>query len=203
MRAADSVRRVVRAERVSIDGVELRVNADGKKGVFLEIVEAAKEQLDAMLSHHARVLVVRLDIRQHDYTADNKPMSRFMAKLIKRLKRRYETDRIGFVWVREMERAKHQHYHLALMLDGRKVRHPARIIELVEEIAERWDWPKPYTPERCYYLVHRNDSEAYRDAMYRLSYMAKERGKGYKAGTANNYGRSAVKPRREVREMVA
>lgn len=192
------MRRVVRAERVFIDGLEFRVNADSKKGVYLEIIEAAKQQLDAMLSHHARVLVIRLDIRQPDYTADNKPMSRFMGKLLKRLKRRYETERIGFVWVRELERAKQQHYHLALMLDGRAVRHPARVIELAEEIADRWDWPAPYTPRSCYYLIHRMDRERYQEALYRLSYMAKERGKFHKAQAANNYGRSAVKPRREA-----
>ena len=209
------MRRVIRAARLSLDGADLRVYYDNGQGLYLEIIEAAKEQLDAMLSHHARVLVIRLDIRQHDYTADNKPMSRFMAKLVKRLKRRYQFQRVGFIWVREVgegkekekeeekEEEKQQHYHLALMLDGRTVRHPARVIELAEEIAEGWDWPKPYTCENCYYLIHRKDAGQYQEALYRISYMAKVRTKGLKAIPANNSGRSAVKPRREAPGVAA
>ena len=43
-----------------------------------------------------------------------------MDKLTKRLKRKYKLCRVGYIWVREQEKSKHQHYHLVLMIDGNK-----------------------------------------------------------------------------------
>lgn len=189
-----TVRRVVNAERVFLGDECLAINANEKHGCYVEILAALKHQLDAMLSHHCKVLFVRVDIRQHDYSGDNKPMADFMRKLKKRLVRRYDTNHIGHLWAREVEKAKHQHYHLILMLDGRKVRHPAKLIEDVEFVADSWGLPKPFTPKRCYTLIKRGDADSYGKAFYRGSYLAKTRGKGYKATTANNYGRSNIQP---------
>lgn len=191
---AQKMRKVIRhAECKFTDGITLPINASSKHGCYLEILAALKSQMDAMLSHHSKVLFVRMDLRQRDYTADNKPMADFMRKLKKRLARRYDTNRIAYLWVREVERSKHQHYHLTLMLDGNKVRHSSNVINDVEFIADGWDWPKPFTPKNCYYLINRSDSETYANAFKRGSYLAKTRGKGYKAATANNYGRSNIR----------
>lgn len=183
---------MINAERVTIGGIELPINTTKKHGCYLEMLAALNSQLSAMLSHHGRVLFLRVDIRQHDYSADNKPMSDFIRKLKKRLKRRYNTQRIGYLWAREIEKAKQQHYHLVLLLDGRKIQYPAKVIQDVEFIAGGWDWPKPFTPKNCYYLIKREDTETYSKAFYRGSYLAKTRGKGYKAATANNYGHSNI-----------
>jgi len=185
---------VIRANEVSIDGIVLPINGDAVRGCYLEPLAALKAEMDAMLSHYARVLFVRLDIRQHQYTGDNAPMSDFCRKLKKQLGREYDTRRIAYLWVREMEKAKQQHYHLALMLDGNKVRHPSKLIRRVEAIADNWDWPRPYTPKNCFYLLRRNAPHMYAEAFKRGSYLAKERGKGYKAPTAKNYGRSVTRP---------
>ena len=187
------VRKVIWANEVSLGGMKLTINADSARGCYQEVLVALKREMDAMLSHYSRVLFVRLDIRQREYCGDNAPMSDFCRKLKKHVSRHYKTVRIGYLWVRELENAKQQHYHLVLMLDGHKVRHPSRLIRRVEDIAEGWDWPRPYTPKNCYYFLERGDEEVYRDAFYRGSYLAKERGKGHKANTANNYGRSAVR----------
>lgn len=184
---------MIRAEVVSIDDMVLAINGSESMGCYMEILEALKHEMDAMLGHYSRVLFVRLDIRQRDYSGDNSAMSEFCRKLKKHLSRHYQTNRIGHLWVREMEKAKRQHYHLVLMLDGHKVRHPSKLIRKVEAIAEGWDWPRPYTPQNCYYLIKRNDADTYAKAFYRASYLAKERGKGYKDSTANNYGRSNVR----------
>lgn len=189
------MRAVVRAERVTLEDVALAINATAKQGCYMEVLEALKSQMDAFLSHHARMLFVRVDIRQHTYTDDNRPISDLMRKLNKWLKRTYRITRIGYLWVRELEKAKQQHYHLVLMVSGKEVQHPGRIIQEVERIAEGWGWPKPWTPDRCFYLVHRSDAGAYREAFYRGSYLAKERGKGYKSANDKNYGHSNIKPR--------
>lgn len=172
----------------------LEINASKNRGCYGEILTALKLQMDAFLSHHARMLFIRVDIRQYVYTEGNKPISDFMRKLKKKLVRKYKTARIGYLWVREMERAKQQHYHLVLMIDGKAVQYPAKVIEEVERIAENWGWPKPYTPKNCFYLIHRTDTEMYQSAFHRGSYLAKERGKGYKGLTAKNYGSSNIKP---------
>lgn len=145
------------------------------------------------MSHYSRIMFLRLDVRQRDYRGDNRPMSDLLRKLKKRLSRRYQTKRIAYLWVREQEKAENQHYHLILMLDGHTVRHPSRIIKLVEEIAEKWDWPKPYTPQHCYYLIHRGNQAEYNAAFKRGSYLAKERGKGQQDPASNSYNRSHIK----------
>ena len=101
--AAIPMRNVIRARRVVIDQMVLAINATEKRGCYMEILAVLKAQMDAFLFHHARMLFVRLDIRHHTYTDDNKAMSDYMRKLIKHLKRKYKVTRIGYIWVREME----------------------------------------------------------------------------------------------------
>lgn len=174
--------------------MDLPINANRKLGSFEEILIALKDQMDAMLSHFSRVMFLRLDIRQHEYHGDNKAMSDFLRKLKKRLSRHYKIKRIAHLWAREQETAAKQHYHLVLMLDGHTARHPSKMIRLVEDIAEKWDWPKPYTPQHCYYLIHRGNQAEYNAAFKRGSYLAKVRGKGKQAPASNNYNRSHIKP---------
>lgn len=182
------------AEWVLLEGTSLPINATKKQGCYVEMLAALKSQMDAMLEHYSKVIFLRIDIRQREYSSDNQAMSNFMRKLKKRLSKRYKTARIAYLWAREIEKAKQQHYHLVLMLDARKVQHPAKIVSEVEYIADLWDWPKPYTPRKCYRILARGDGNAYSEAFYRGSYLAKTRGKNYKSDTANNYGRSVIKP---------
>ena len=191
---------VIFQSSVILGGQELRINASKRLGCFKEILISIKRQLDAMLSHHSRVLVLRIDLHVHDYTETNAQVSNFLRKLKKKLVAKYKLTRVGHIWVREIETAKHQHYHLALMLDGHKVNHPKNVITLIEEIWEGWDFPKPYTPSNCYKNLHRNDTESYQEVFYRLSYLAKQRGKGYKSKTANDYSSSRIRMKKSIRD---
>lgn len=175
-----------------LNGETLSINANSKHGCFVEILERIHQQLEAMLSYHGKVLVLRLDLHTYDYEPTNKLMSNFLRKLKKRCKRNLGVKRIGHIWAREIEKAKSQHYHLGLMFDGNKVRHPSKLIRLVETIWEQWNQPKPYTPQNCYYLIHRNSRANYSECFNRLSYLAKVRGKGYRDKTANDYSASQV-----------
>lgn len=178
--------------------LRINTNLEKEQGCFIEILERTASELEAMLSHHSRVLVIRLDLRMHDYTPTNEQVRRFFRKLKRRLKQIYGLLRVGHVWVREREKAKAQHYHIALILDGNKVQHPAKVIRLCEAICEEWELPKPYTPERCFYRVARGDTESFSDAFYRLSYMAKTRGKGYRPPSSNDYSASRIKNKNEL-----
>lgn len=174
---------------------KLPINVTNKHGCYQAILKPAKEQLDAMLSHYSRVLVFRLDLHVYDYTGSNDKVSKMLRQLKLWLKEKYDMEATGHLWVREVEKAKQQHYHFVIMLNGHKIRYPKKVIEWIESYWTLRNEPKPYTPRECYTMIKRNDQATYNKAFYRLSYLAKERSKGYKDKTANNYSTSRIKPR--------
>lgn len=183
-------------EWLPINGNMLPTNPSDPQGCYFEMLEALNSQLEAMLSHHSRVLVVRVDLKVPAYTPGNTAFSNFMRKLVKKLRRHTKGARVGYLWAREQEKAKRQHYHLALFLDHHQFPNARYAINhCIEPMAEAWEWPKPYTPKNCFSVVSRGDWESKAKAFYRVSYLCKVRGKGYKAKAANNYGRSNIKPK--------
>jgi len=173
---------------------ELEINVTKRYGCYSSILKAAQGQMDAMLSRYSRVLVFRLDLHLCEYSGNNEKLSMMMRRFKGWLGDKYGLELVGHLWVREMEKAKSQHYHLVFMLNGHKIRHPSKLISWIERYWEARNEPKPYTPRACYTMVGRNDPETYGKAFYRISYLAKERGKGYKDATANNYSASRIKP---------
>ena len=108
-----------------------------------------------------------------------------------RIERVYGIFEVGYVWVREHEKAKHQHYHFALFLDGDKVNHSAVIGGVISETWERVKVGNTTRiPEACFYNVVNPETKA--DAIYRLSYMAKQRGKGYRPDQTKDYSTSRL-----------
>lgn len=165
-----------------------------KSGIYTEMAKRMIGQIDAMLSHFSKIHIVRFDLRQPDYTPDNTRISQFNSLLHSRLKARYQLTRIGFFWVREQERAKHQHYHCTLILDGHKIKHPHHVLELASELWAFLDGHL-WRPKNCYYNVQRDDHAKLQAAIWRISYLAKGRGKGYKPAQTKNYSTSRIKPR--------
>jgi len=165
------------------------------KGHYLPILEAIVGQMDAMLSHHGKVLIFRQDLHLHAATRDNAVMSGFIHLLRARLDRR-GFKRVGFVWCREQDRADAQHYHCAFIVNANVSRHPHRLIELIEELWELYERGTAYTPKRCYEVVRRGDQAAYERQFKRLSYLAKVATKGQRAKGVNDYSASRVKGRR-------
>lgn len=96
------------------------------------------------------------------------------------------------MWCRELETAKLQHYHYALIIDGHKVNYPIEINAKVKEIWRQLDGSE-YFPNNCYYNIKRSDYKSIQDAIWRISYLAKARGKGYKPDKTKNYGTSRIK----------
>jgi len=168
------------------------VNA-GDSGLIAKQMRAMLDQIEAMLSYHSRVLLIRFDLRMSFYTSDNKIITVFNRRLFKWVKAQYGVSRIGFVWCRELEKAKQQHYHYALMLDGSKVNYPNSLIKKVIHIWADLNG-SAYVPKNCYYLMERDCLESQQEAIYRISYLAKVRGKGFKDAQTKNYGASRIKP---------
>ena len=162
-------------------------------GIRSHMAKSMINQVGAMLSHHSKVHLIRFDFRLYEYTNNNEIVSKFNRILFKWLKRRYDVKRIGFVWCREMEKAKQQHYHYALMLNGHKVRHPHEILPKVKDIWETHLQGSEYTPKRCYYNLTRDCEASIQRAVWRISYLAKARGKGYRPPQTKDYGTSRIK----------
>ena len=179
-----------RSETIKHDEAIYDINSIGS-GVLVEIMHKTISQLDVCIAKWSRVLVVRFDLHQEFYTRDNKYVSRFIESLRKQLQRKYGLYAFGYVWVRELERSKYQHYHFAVYLDGNKIRHSSRFLTIVRSIWKNID-DKNHVPviKNPYYFV--DDIETKREAIDRISYLAKGRGKGYTGKYCNDYSTSRL-----------
>ena len=156
-------------------------------GWMPKVMKALGERFCDVLEQHSQVLIVRFDLHVPQYTEDNAQISEFMAKLNHWIKTRYKgVNKVRYVWVREHEKAKQQHYHVALMLNGNKIRNPYYIHEKGKEI---WSFLRgtSYHISKHHHF-HRDDHDSICKAFYHISYLAKARGKGYKPHHTKNYG---------------
>ncbi|MFC1537086.1 inovirus-type Gp2 protein [Pseudomonadota bacterium] len=166
-----------------------------KSGLYREPLEAIIGQLEACSAHHGRLLVVRFDLHSYGFkTSDsNEQVSLFLKRIIQWLGRNYSCKKIGRAWARERERAKQQHYHCALMIDGNKIRHPKNLLAAIKG---KWEILNPdhYMPiiRKPYHFVDK--ISGLNDSVYRLSYLAKPRGKGYRPDQTKDYSTSRIKP---------
>lgn len=187
------MKQVVNDTQVEINGsIRSLKYAKGGQGYYLEILERIDDQMRAMLSHHGKVLFVRLDFHLYDYTPDNETYSNYIRRLRKWLLGNGH-KRLGYVWAREQAAAKSQHYHSVFMLNGNLNRHPYHLIEKAEYYWQEWDLGTVYTPENSYKLVNRDDEESFNFFYKRAAYLAKVGSKGKKALPSNDYSSSRIK----------
>jgi len=177
---------------IEINDEIIKVNAGATRGIYKEIIERFIGQFDIALKVHKRLLVHRVDLHLNMFSSDNKVISRFINRLKQWLKRNYGLEKIGYIWVREQEKSDKQHYHLALLLDGDKIRHPKR---LNEQIKEMW-LPLGHVPVTLnpYYTIDKhNHNETRTEIIERVSYLAKVRGKRIRDKQTKDYQTSRLK----------
>lgn len=123
----------------------------------------------------SKLIAIRLDLKLKEWTQDNQPISNFFKQLKRKLIHHYGHCYNGYIWVREQNAAAAQHYHVALLLDGQKVRHSQVIKQLADSI-----WKHGYLclPQAPFYRVHRSQIQRFQALIYRLSYLAKSETKG-------------------------
>jgi len=177
---------------LELNNERLKINAGVGKGIYLKILTRIINQLDIAYSIHKRLLVVRFDLHLRHYTPNNEVISKFIKRTKQWISRNYKIKNIGYAWVREVERSKTQHYHLVLFLDGDKIQHPTK---LIERIKETWspNGHMPVVPSPYYFLDKHNHKEMRGEVIYRISYLAKTRGKGYRDSQAKDYEASRLK----------
>ena len=186
-----------------VNNEPLKILSDEKYGVFPYMIERIVDQLDTCIAIHKRVLVVRFDLSLDEYSGDNHTISIFLNRLkekLFKLKKYRRMKDIGHVWVREQEVSKQQHYHVALFLNGNKIQHPSKLLQYIK--AKWYKHGRLWIPKKehvdddgCFYFIDKK-KEGFKEqrgkAIYRLSYLGKTRGKGYKDAQAKNYSVSRL-----------
>ena len=171
----------------------LFINSSETQGIYPNIIEKIVEQLDICLDLHKRVLVVRFDLSLDEYSGDNQTISTFINRQKQRMFKTYRVKNIGHAWKREQETSKAQHYHVALFIDGNKIQHPSK---LLRQIKAKWfKHGRCWIPDDCFYYLDEsktNFKQTRGEAIYRLSYLGKTRGTGYKDVQAKNYSVSRL-----------
>ena len=171
----------------------LFINSSETQGIYPNIIEKIVEQLDICLDLHKRVLVVRFDLSLDEYSGDNQTISTFINRQKQRMFKTYRVKNIGHAWKREQETSKAQHYHVALFIDGNKIQHPSK---LLRQIKAKWfKHGRCWIPDDCFYYLDEsktNFKQMRGEAIYRLSYLGKTRGTGYKDAQAKNYSVSRL-----------
>lgn len=176
---------------INSKNLTLKTSKQGK-GHYLPILEKTVEQLDAMLSYHCKILVVRLDLHVFIASIDNELISEFIRRF-RSWANRQGHKRVGYIWCREQDKSQVQHYHCAFFLDANRNRHSHYIIQAVERLWGYWESGTVYTPNGCYYVVKRDDMAAYQQVFNRLSYLAKVDTKQKFQNTTNDYSTSRLK----------
>lgn len=171
---------------------EWRVNGTGS-GLRTDILNSMLGQLQLMMDYHNKLFVYRFDLHTPTFTEKNTLITDFVRRLFKRIKRHYKLKRIGYFWAREQEKAKQQHYHFALMLDGNKIQHPHTLQLWIEEIWRQMDGSTSFIR---YHNFDRSDINKRHQVSYHISYLAKPRGKGKRPIQTKDYGGSRLNPKK-------
>lgn len=187
------MKRVTMDSSIAIDGHQYSINTNKSKrqGCFVEILCRIESNLTAMLSYHCKVFVVQFVVHCREYEAKNKGISNLLRVIKKRLLRKYGSARLAGGWVRETGKSGVQHYHLAILLDGNKVRRSMGVQNLVNEILEVRDYPRASFNKS--HMLLRGNEQSIQETFYHLSYLAKTRSKSNRLPTTNDYSFSRLK----------
>ena len=164
---------------------------NGRYECYCDILDKGINQLNMMLKQHCKVLAIRLDVHMPKHTKLNTNIGLFIDYLKRYIQRKYSSKDIGFIWVREIEKAKKQHYHLCVYVDGNKIRTSYKIVEWAEEYLNSRGMTL-YRPDNTFMMVLRKNKQTIDNAVYRMSYLAKVRGKGYVDKYVKNYSSSRL-----------
>jgi hypothetical protein len=183
---------------IKVDGQIWSIKADPEKGhsIYTKQMKSIIRQVNSMCNNYRRVFWIVFDLHmpQGCYTACNETISQFMKNLRRAIKAKYAVKEIGYCWCREMEKAKQQHYHFMIMLDGKAIRYPDTLFDILSQ-----HWGKvshggtTWMPENCFGNILKSDFDEKQKLIDRVSYQAKGRGKGYRDKQAKDYSISRIK----------
>lgn len=170
-------------------GELVKVNAKGS-GCYTYMLKKIFEQFDIGLDKWKRQVFIRIDLHQAELTENNARITKFRKRLATKLTAHYGPHEMGYCWVRELEKAKAQHYHMKLWFDGDLLKTSHYVRKYAKQVWEEMGGTFPSLPKTYIYI---NSPETRLEALYWLSYLAKGRGKGYKDSQTKDYGTSRLK----------
>lgn len=160
-------------------------------GCYTSILRKIIERMLAIREQYGRFLMVVFELHHPQFEGDSNMVSAYMKSVRAYVKSRYQMPDSAFVWVREKEQAKGQHYHVTLLVDGDKVRNSLGEHGLSDSLKEIWKRKGGSIHHSAYHFV--DDDLSFNEAFKHASYMAKGRGKGYQPKGARNLGCSHLK----------
>lgn len=150
-----------------------------------DIMETVFSVLRGFFKKRSKLIAIRIELHLKQWTATNAPVSDFFQKLGRQLKKHYGKIYHRYIWVREQNQAKAQHYHVVLLVDGQFVKHPS----VIKEIASRiWTYGYLCLAQNAFYRIHRNQVLRFYALVYRLSYLAKAETKGNRPSEVKDFG---------------
>lgn len=179
-----------RSNTYEFNGTKWKVKG-GDGGLNKRHLARLFQQMDVMLTKYSKVCVIQFDLHMLEYTADNKKMAIFKRRLFGRISSKYKIPEcdIGYFWCREYEKGKGQHYHWAVLVDGKKVRSGYPINATAQKVWENMDGTFHI---RQYHNVSRTSFTKQIDAMDHLSYLTKIRTKGYAGDKVKSFSSSKI-----------
>ncbi|HCR3199142.1 TPA: inovirus-type Gp2 protein, partial [Morganella morganii] len=137
------------------------------------IMTSILEKVSEVFSQSKKILVVRFDLHVKEYSENNQVISLFNQRIERSIVHNYPNLNIHIIWIREHGKASKQHYHCAILVDGQRINHPAKLNRLLESAWKITSDGHFSIPDNCYYLWKYGDNHMLGKIIYRLSYMAK------------------------------
>lgn len=161
------------------------------KGLNKKAFDRLMTLIEIKLSYYSRAAVFRIDLSPPSFTPDNKIITSFLAKQVKTFEKKYNCL-VSYYFTREQNTSDKQHYHLALFFSGHQVNSPHNISQ---EIQKNWiahSQGSIHFVEKSFYMVERGNKLSLEQAIYRLSYLVKNRTKENNV-QIKSYGSSRLK----------
>ena len=162
-------------EYFKYSGRQWRIN-NKHSGVFTKMLKRIFEQIFVMFSYDTKLFVARFDLHQSvAISSSSRHLSEFLQSLKSELRVSHGLKYFGYVWCREESETIKQHYHLALLLEGHKIRSPHNLLSIMQRLWVQSGGSSVYRAN--YHNLHREDYESIADVIFHLSYLAKVEGK--------------------------
>lgn len=188
------------------EGASYSVNYKGKSysPLSVEILERNINELRAMQESYARVFAFRFDLRVPSSMTPEES-NRLISELFEKLRDKFKskgwdnqpikTHAYGWVW--EVETAKQAHYHLWIAVPGNQVQAVYPSGGMYGLINGLWleltnGKGRGHLPKDAGCMITRDDKSELKKFVYRISYLAKERGKYSQSNKTKRYGGSRL-----------
>lgn len=174
----------------NFDGVLLPIQNKEDWGSYRAILKATHEQLKCMLSHHCKILTLRVDFHVNVDHWEEGDFSKLLKNSKRKICNHYKLKRIAHIWAREASNNGSHHYHLVLIVDANKVNNPMVITSILTQIWRKMGHPHPR--RNNHHILSNTVDKDFLNAFHHFSYLAKIHTKDLQPANARNFGSSTI-----------